>query len=173
VAHWLLRLSYNTTVVSFETPIWPHGAREFLGLDDEERAVQVIHRIVVGLQERAAREPEGTRQVSPLINVGGRAIDDPNGGILAVFPDQLALREELGASVACGHVLLRRLRVRRVLIRAGLDKLPSRVFRKVHAGVDGCRMSHGFLDELLVILRVEMGAIRGRALDPSHVGSPH
>jgi hypothetical protein len=62
--------------------------------------------------------------------------------------------------------------MRRVVISAGLDELPSRVFRKVHVGVDGCRMSHGFLDEFLVILRVEMSAIRGGAFDPSHGRSP-
>jgi len=62
--------------------------------------------------------------------------------------------------------------MRRVVISAGPDELPSRVFRKVHVGVDGCCMSHGFLDEFLVVLGVKMGAIRGGAFDASHGRSP-
>jgi hypothetical protein len=138
-----------------------------------ERLVEMGEGIWLRLQPWVAVDADRTRDVGPLVCVARRAVNNSDVRVVAMLPEPVGIREEFRASVACGHVLLRRLRVRRVVIRAGLDELPSGVFRKVHAGVDGCRMSHGFLDELLVILRVEMGAIRDRAIDSSHVRSPH
>jgi hypothetical protein len=55
-----------------------------------------------------------------------------------------------------------------VVIGSSLDELPSRRLGEVHTGMDFLGVTHSQLDQLLVILCMEMGAIWCYALDSPH-----